>query len=109
MTNPNPNPNANLADVSTPADLADALGQARVALKEAKGRVEFLERLVKQGDLDLIEGHLFSVSVSRNVVTNRVKWQAVAERLNPSRQLITAHTSQSIADRVNVRAHSKGG
>ena len=94
-------------DVSTPADVADALGTARAELKDAQDRVKFLESLLKAGDADLVEGRLFRVKIARDVEQSRVDWKAVAAKLNPSRQLVTAHTSVSVFDRLTVSALAK--
>jgi hypothetical protein len=99
--------NPRFIDVSTPADIADALGAARATLNEAKSRVEFLESLLKETGETSIDGEDYHVAISYGVVTNRTDWKAVAAKLNPSRQLITAHTKASTSDRIRVSAHNK--
>jgi hypothetical protein len=99
--------NPKLINVSTSADVADALGAARAALKEAQDEVKFLETLAKASHEEVLEGRLFRVTVSRGIETRRVDWKAVAEFLQPSRQLVTAHTKVSVSDRVTCTAHKK--
>jgi len=94
-------------NVSSPAHVADALGAARAQLEEAQAKVKFLEGLLKHGDLNVVEGDLFRVSIARNVTQNRTDWKAVAAKLKPSRQLVQAHTKQSVYDRLTVTAKVK--
>jgi hypothetical protein len=47
------------------------------------------------------------VSIARNVTQNRTDWKAVAAKLKPSRQLVQAHTKQSVYDRLTVTAKVK--
>ncbi len=42
-----------------------------------------------------IEGTFHVVSISRDVVRDVVDWKSIAAKFEPSRQLVTAHTSQS--------------
>ena len=50
-----------------------------------------------------LDGDAYHVTFSQALAT-KVDWKAVAEKLAPSRQLVTAHTSQSLGYRLNVRA-----
>lgn len=99
--------NPKLIDVSTPAHVADALGHARAALKDAKAEVDFLEGLLKAQKLTEVEGDLFRVKIAYGIETSRTDWRAVAAHFKPSRQLVTAHTKVGLSDRVTVTAHVK--
>jgi hypothetical protein len=84
---------------------ADALGalKAQIANLEAQAKIEHA-RLVAMG-AGAHEGELFRASVS---VAEResIDWRAVAEKLEPSRQLITAHTSAKEVTTVRVVART---
>lgn len=49
------------------------------------------------------EGSLFRVTISHSV-RSTVNWKAVATKLEPSRQLITAYTKESEVNTVRVTA-----
>lgn len=94
-------------DVSSPGDLADALGEARAELKQIQSRVDFLESLIKNTRERKLVGAKYQVAVSYDVVTKRKNWQAIAAKFNPSRQLIAAHTTTSTCDKLRVSALGK--
>ena len=85
---------------------ADALGalKARIADLEALAKVEHA-RLVALG-VGAHEGETFRASVSASERVT-IDWRAVAEKLEPSRQLITAHTTSK--DVVTVRVVARNG
>ena len=84
---------------------ADALGflKAQIADLEKAAKAEHA-RLVALG-VGAHEGETFRATVS---VADRetVDWKAVAEKLAPSRQLITAHTSAKEVTTVRVVART---
>lgn len=84
--------------------LADQLGRLAAEIKHLQQQKREIEDQLKIERVDACEGNLFRVTISYDVETTRVDWKAVASKLKPSRQLVTAHTSVSVADRVNVRA-----
>jgi hypothetical protein len=94
-------------NVTTDGDIADALGEVRAQVKALQDQQDFLEGLLKAKGVEQAEGRLFRVSISYGVETSRVDWKAVAEKLQPSRQLVTAHTKTSTGDRVRVTAMRK--
>jgi hypothetical protein len=95
-------------NVTTDGDIADGLGEVRAQIKKLQDQQAFLEGLLKAKGVTLAEGDAFRVSISYGVETSRVDWKSVAEKLKPSRQLLTAHTSTSSSDRVRVTAMKKG-
>ena len=85
---------------------ADALGELRAEIKTLQDQSKGLEDFLKASGKSEIDGKLFHVSVVRSEVT-RIDWKKVAAKLEPSHQLVSAHTS--FADRVAVKvsAHKK--
>ena len=65
----------------------------------------FRDALIESGE-SAVEGELFRAAV---VESNRtqVDWKAIAQKLEPSRQLITAHTTEKTV--VSVRTNSRKG
>jgi hypothetical protein len=89
--------------------LADELGQLAADIKAMKNRKAEIEATLKAANVKTVEGRLFRVTISYDVATTRTDWKTIAAKLNPSRQLITAHSKTTTADRVNVRALSTTG
>lgn len=57
------------------------------------------------GNMYAFEGRDFRATVSLPLPSEVTDWRAVAERLEPSRQLVRAHTSTKLnAPRVSVKA-----
>lgn len=99
--------NNNLFAVGSAGDIADELGTLRAEIKVLKDRQAALEQILKDQHVESANGDLFHVTISYDVATNRVDWRAIAEKFNPSRQLVTAHTKTSVSDRVRVTAMKK--
>jgi hypothetical protein len=86
-----------------PGDLADRLGEIKAAIADLKASEASLKDLLKAHGPGSYEGadYRATYSVAEREV---IDWRAVAERLNPSRQLIAAHSSRQEVERVDVRA-----
>ena len=87
--------------------VADDLGAARAKLAKVKEEITLLEDLLKAQGITEVEGNLFRVTIAYGVETTRVNWQKVANFFKPSRQLVQAHTSTGVSDRVRVTALKK--
>ena len=87
---------------SHPADALLAL-KARIADLESLAAVE-RERLIAMGE-GAHEGAVARASVSI-VEREKIDWRAIAEKLGPSRQLVTAHTSATTFPMVRVVART---
>lgn len=88
---------------ASPGDLADRLGELKAAIADLKNSEEHLKELLKACGPGAYEGARYRATVSEQ---DRlvVDWRAVAERLNPSRQLLAAHSEEQHLVRVEVRA-----
>jgi hypothetical protein len=83
--------------------LADELGlvKARIAALESE-EAQIRQALVDSGQ-EVIEGELYRVTVSTGDVA-RVDYKGIVEKLEPSTQMLTAHTSH--AERTIVKCVS---
>ena len=88
------------------AGQVDRLGVLRAELKVLADEAKEIEAHLKSQGAGVYNGDLFVVKVSETS-TRRVDWKEVAERLEPSRQLVAAHTSTSEGLRLVVSAFSK--
>lgn len=84
----------------------DQLGVIRAEIKSLQDQAKRLEAELKRQGPGRYNGELFAATVS-TFDTTRTDWRAVAMKLNPSRQLITAHTKTTETTTVRVAAHRK--
>lgn len=85
---------------------ADDLGQIRAELAILKQDEAKLRDILIANGVDVIEGDLFRANV---VESHRkvIDWKTIAEKLEPSRQLVKAHTRET--DVVSIRVTSRVG
>jgi hypothetical protein len=81
---------------TTPQELAaavDQLAAVKAELSELQAREAELKNILAAAGPDVIEGtqHRAAISITARTAIN---WQAIAQHLKPSRQLITAHTTE---------------
>jgi hypothetical protein len=74
--------------------LADRIGELDAMMKPLNDERAALAAQLKELGAGKYAGQLWSCTVSESTRTS-VDWKTIAERLNPSRQLVVAHTSQS--------------
>jgi hypothetical protein len=86
--------------------IADQLGRLKIQMAElAEQEARLIEELQNAG-VEILEGNLFRVTISTIPESQRPNWKAIAQKLNPSRQLIAAHQTTVAEHRrvtVNVR------
>jgi hypothetical protein len=77
----------------------DQAGSINAEIKALEKQLETLKALIKAQGSGKHAGFVFQAHV---IDSNREKtdWEAVAMKLNPSRQLITAHTESSIVQSI---------
>lgn len=80
--------------------LVDELGKLRAKIADLTAKEEELKETLRNSGESEIEGRLFRVTVSRTDVAT-VNWKEVANRLNPSSQLVNANTT--VKERVTVK------
>lgn len=84
--------------------LADELGIIRAQMADLKGREKDIREVLIDAGVHTLEDEQFRAVVVESMRTT-VDWKNVAAKLKPSRQLVTAHTSERevISIRVNAR------
>jgi hypothetical protein len=87
-----------------PRMLVDQLGCIKAQIADLEKQEKAIRAQLIDTGHGAIEGELFRATVSRSEV-ERVDWKAVAEKCEPSRQLIAAHTLHD--ERVTVKVVSR--
>ncbi len=82
------------------AAIVDQLGALKAQQADLKKRAGTLQAQLVEAGVTEADGALYRATISTHDVVT-VDWKAVAEKLEPSYQLITAHTS--VADRTTVK------
>jgi hypothetical protein len=76
------------------AAMSDELGAITAEIKRLTAQKEAIGAELKLLGAGTYQGHIFSTLVYYTSAQPVINWKAVAEKLNPSHQLITAHTSE---------------
>lgn len=84
--------------------LADELGEIRAQLADLKDREGEIRKTFISAGVKALEDENFRAVVVESLRT-MIDWKAVAAKLRPSRQLVTAHTTEKevISIRVSAR------
>jgi hypothetical protein len=84
----------------------DRLGALSAALAAMKREAEQIRTELEDAGLANIDGNLYRVNFAQCTARAVTDWKTVAERLNPSAQLIRAHTKPSKSFvKMTVKAH----
>lgn len=86
--------------------LADELGMIRAQMAELKEREATIRETFIKAGVHAVEDETFRATVVESM-RKIVDWKAVAKKLNPSRQLLTAHTTEK--EVVSVRVSARRG
>ena len=98
-------PGMNAAEAA--AYKADRIGLLRIVLAQTQDELDTLRAELEDAGLTEIDGHLYRVSFAECKGSAKTDWKAVATKLQPSRQLIAAHTTVSKGFiRMNVTART---
>lgn len=84
--------------------LADELGTIRAQMANLKDREREIREIMIDAGVHTLEDDIFRAVVVESM-RKQIDWKAVAAKLKPSRQLVTAHTTERevISIRVNAR------
>ncbi len=83
--------------------LVDELGTIRAKMADLKARESEIRDAFLDAGVHALEGNRFRATVVEQMRT-MVDWKAVAEKLQPSRQLVTAHTKHKEVTSIRVSA-----
>jgi hypothetical protein len=72
----------------------DRLAIIKKDIAELQAEELALKTLLIATGSDVIEGHQHRAAISYDVTRVSIDWQSIAQRFKPSRQLITAHTTE---------------
>jgi len=86
---------------------ADQLGALRAQIKELQDEAKAIENVLKDKGIREMDGKQYRVAVSYGVSRTSTNWKKIAERFDPSRQVIVGNTNTSYHDRVTVSALPK--
>lgn len=88
--------------------VVDELALLKAQVAELTDREKELKAVLISAGVSPIEGDLHRATVSLVSGRTSIDWRSIAEHFNPSRQLITAHTSKG-ADYHMVRVTARKG
>jgi arginyl-tRNA--protein-N-Asp/Glu arginylyltransferase len=71
----------------------DALGLLQAQIAELKQKEAAMRAEIEAAGLRTIEGNLYRVTISHCDGRATIDWRTIAQKFEPSRQLITAHTT----------------
>jgi len=83
-----------VSPVNTLGAVVDRLGQLRAEIADLEQVEKQLRAALIESGQDKIIGKLYKAAVIHSEGRTSIDWQTIAERFNPSRQLIAAHTKQ---------------
>lgn len=86
--------------------IVDDLGALKAKIADLKKQEDELKLALLASGYAKLEGKLYSVSVSGGNPTSKIDWEAIALKLEPSRQLITAHTHEGTSP-LSVRVYAR--
>lgn len=81
----------------TVSDAVDQLGFIRAQIADLQATEKQLKAAIEGSGQLRIEGRLYKAAVIPSAGRILIDWKSIAEHFSPSRQLITAHTSQGAA------------
>ena len=83
--------------------MADELGIIRAQMADLKDREREIRTAFIESGVHALEDERFRAVVVESMRT-KIDWKAVAAKLKPSRQLVTAHTSEIPVTQIRVSA-----
>lgn len=88
------------------AGLADELGAIRAQQADLKDREREIRTTLIESGIEVFEDNFFRALVVESLRTT-IDWKSVAAKLEPSHQLVTAHTSEK--EVVSIRVSARRG
>jgi hypothetical protein len=73
--------------------MVDQLGEILAQIKRLEDQANMIKAELKANGTGQYAGDTFSATVYESKGRTTIDWQTIAEKFNPSRQLVAAHTS----------------
>ena len=86
--------------------LADELGTVRAKKADLENREKAIRKILIDSGVKILEDKLFRANLVETM-REYIDWETIAERLEPSRQLVKAHTSHKPV--ISIRTTSRTG
>lgn len=84
----------------------DRLGELKAEISNLQQEAEKLKTLLKESDLDQVDGKLFRAKVSMFSVS-RVSYKDLVAALKPSKRMLNKFTSESEQVRLSITARNE--
>jgi N-acetylglutamate synthase/N-acetylornithine aminotransferase len=88
--------------------LVDQYARLKAQQAELNDELQYIKDKLVEAGVSPIEGETHRATVSLTAGRTTIDWKAIAEKFNPSRQLITAHTSKG-QDFYTLRISARKG
>ncbi len=88
--------------------LVDELGLIKAQAADLKAREDAIKAQLQDAGITTLEGKFFRVAISETQRAPKIDWEAIATKLEPSHQLVTAHTHAQASFTV-VRVSARKG
>lgn len=81
--------------------LIDEAGSIHSEIARLTKQLDTMKKTIKEAGLGKTTGFIYESNVIEKTISDKTDWQAIAMHFEPSRQLITAHTT-SVAPQVAI-------
>ena len=88
-------PDAQGWDITDYAAMVDELGTLKATISALKTQEDAIKARLSQSGHSVVDGMQYRAAVSQVDSRPVIDWRAIAEHMNPSRQLVVAHTTHS--------------
>jgi hypothetical protein len=88
--------------------LVDELGFIKAQAADLKRREDAIKATLQDAGITTLEGKMFRVAISETQRAPKIDWEAIATKLGPSHQLVTAHTQEQ-SSFTTVRVSARKG
>ena len=89
------------------ADIVDTLADIRAKIADLKTSEDTYKAALIAAEVQAVDGTLHSATVTGPVYRQTIDWQTIARKLEPSAQLLKAHTTISHEPTYTVRVTAR--
>jgi hypothetical protein len=88
-------------------DIVDTLADIRAKIADLKTSEETYKAALIAAEVRAVDGTLHSATVSEPVYRKTIDWQTIARKLEPSAQLLRAHTTTATEPSYTVKVTAR--